>query len=45
MKRGPSVEQGLTPLADGIAAKSTLTLGKRGIAVADSEALIRRITR
>lgn len=45
MKGGLSVEQWLTPLADGMSAKSTLTVRKLGIAVATGEALIRRIAK
>ena len=44
MRGGLSVEQWLTPLADGLSARSTLTVKKFGIAVASGEALIRRIT-
>jgi len=43
MKGGLAVEQWLTPLADGVSAKSTLTVRKFGIAVASGQALIRRI--
>ncbi len=43
MKGGLHVEQWLTPLADGMSARSTLTVRKLGIAVATGEALIRRI--
>lgn len=43
MKGGLSVEQWLTPLADGLTARSTLTVKKLGIAVAQGEAVIRRI--
>jgi hypothetical protein len=43
MKGGLAVEQWLTPLADGMTAKSSLTVKKLGIAVATGEAMIRRI--
>ena len=43
MKGGLAVEQWLTPLADGVSARSTLTVRKLGIAVARGEALIRRL--
>lgn len=43
MKGGLAVEQWLTPLADGITARSTLTVRKLGISVATGEALIRRV--
>jgi hypothetical protein len=45
MKGGLAVEQWLTPLADGMTARSTLTVRKLGIAVATGEALIRRIAK
>jgi hypothetical protein len=43
IKNGLSVEQWLTPLADGITARSTLTVRKLGIPVATGESLIRRL--
>lgn len=43
MKGGLGVEQWLTPLADGTAAKSTLTVRKFGITVATGEAVIRKV--
>jgi hypothetical protein len=43
MKGGLAVEQWLTPLADGITARSQLTVRKLGIAVAHGEAVIRRL--
>ena len=43
VKNGLSVEQWLTPLADGITARSTLTVRKFGIPVATGESLIRRL--
>ncbi len=43
MKGGLAVEQWLTPLADGMSARSTLTVKKLGLAVATGEALIRRL--
>ena len=45
MKGGLAVEQWLTPLADGMSARSTLTVRKLGIAVATGQALIRRIAK
>jgi hypothetical protein len=44
MKGGLAVEQWLTPLADGVTARSQLTVKKLGIAVAHGEAVIRRLT-
>ncbi len=43
MKGGLAVEQWLTPLADGMSAKSTLVVRKLGISVATGQALIRRL--
>jgi hypothetical protein len=43
MKGGLAVEQWLTPLADGVTARSTLTVRKIGMAVASGQALIRRV--
>lgn len=43
MKGGLAVEQWLTPLADGLSARSSLTVKKLGISVATGEALIRRL--
>jgi len=43
MKNGLAVEQWLTPLADGMSARSTLTVRKLGIPVAIGESLIRRL--
>lgn len=45
MKGGLSVEQWLTPLADGLSARSSLTVKKLGISVATGEAMIRRLSK
>jgi hypothetical protein len=44
MKGGLSVEQWLTPLPDGVTAKSTLTVRKLGLPVATGESLFRRLS-
>lgn len=43
MKGGLAVEQWLAPLADGMSARSTLTVRKLGITVATGQAMIRRL--
>jgi len=44
IKNGLAVEQWLMPLADGMSARSTLTVRKLGIPVAIGESLIRRLS-
>jgi hypothetical protein len=43
LKNGLAVEQWLTPLADGVTARSTLIVRKLGISVATGESLFRRL--
>ncbi len=45
IKGGLAVEQWLTPLADGLTARSTLTVRKFGLAVAHGQAIIRKVAK
>jgi hypothetical protein len=44
MKGGLSVEQWLTPMADGRSAKSDTTVHRFGITVASAEGIVRKIS-